>query len=280
MTTSKINVNKMFALTCHYYLFLFVFYSRNSTRPILIPLPYIRSDISMPATPGKQQKPTYNMPYIYSSRTNKAATQHSDTPSNAMPAVINFNPMNIPELSRPGTKNGIPVGSKISALNKSNSGIAVHDASMRTSFPAPFLSSPGPFKGTTPNQTPALFDDRPEDDNDAKEKLAKLDIESVDSEVDSPVQPGVDIDLSGNSANNEGEERTGVDMKERTSDGHPGEEIVAKGIRFSLTTDGGLMQGVEIYDYEKRGRGLFALECRRYLYFFFNTLQPLHIKKR
>lgn len=275
MITSKINVNKMFALTCHCYLFLFVFYSRNSTRPILIPLPYIRSDIGMPATPGKQQKPMYNMPYIYSSKTNKAATQQSDTPSNAMPAVINFNPMNIPELSRPGTKNGIPVASKISALNKSNSGIAVHDVSARTSFPAPFLSSPGPFKGTTPNQTPALFDDRPEDENDAKEKLAKLDIESVDSEVDSPVQPvaegtaaAVEIDLSGNSADSEGEEGTVVDMKEKTNGEHPGEEIVAKGIRFSLTTDGGLMEGVEIYDYEKRGRGLFAIECPSTLILF------------
>ncbi|KAJ7354847.1 hypothetical protein OS493_029853 [Desmophyllum pertusum] len=148
----------------------------NNPRPILIPLPYIRSDIGM-TTPvfAKQQKPTYHVPYIYSNRNSKAVMRHSHTPNNiAAPAVINFNPMNIPELSRPGTKNGVLTN----ALNKSNNGTAnvVSDGFMRNSMPAPFVS-PGPFKGTTPNQTPALFDGK-------SDLLGKLDIESVDSDED------------------------------------------------------------------------------------------------
>lgn len=144
---------------CSYILWWFFLYSRNSTRPILIPLPYIRSDISM-TTLGKQQKPAYNAPYIYNNRTNKPTTRLAHPVNNASPAVINFSPMNIPDISRPGTKNGMFVGSKSSALNKSNGTSGVPDVSMQSAIPVPFLSSPGPFKGSTPNQTPALFDGR------------------------------------------------------------------------------------------------------------------------
>jgi len=228
----------------------------NSTRPILIPLPYIRSDISM-STLGKQQKPAYNAPYIYSNRTNKPTTRLAHPVNNASPAVINFSPMNIPDISRPGTKNSMFVGSKSSALNKSNGTSGVPDVSMQSAIPVPFLSSPGPFKGSTPNQTPALFDEA-----DAEEKLGKLDIESVDSEPAYPAQKvseGSDDDgkvITENSASNEREEEeeeeTAVDGKEKNGDENPGEEMVAKGIRFSLTTDKGLLEGVEIYDYDKR----------------------------
>ena len=135
-------------------LHLSLFYYRNNTRPILIPLPYIRSDINVTAT-GKQQKPIYSVPYIYSNRTSKATTRPSH---NTSPAVINFNPMNFPELSRPGTINGPPAGSKTNVLNKASNSTVFGEVPMRSSVPALFLSSPGPFKGITPNQTPALFD--------------------------------------------------------------------------------------------------------------------------
>lgn len=180
--------------------------------------------------------------------------RHSHTPNNiAAPAVINFNPMNIPELSRPGTKNGVLTN----ALNKSNNGTAnvVSDGFMRNSMPAPFVS-PGPFKGTTPNQTPALFDGK-------SDLLGKLDIESVDSDEDyMPSQHINDVALSGNSANNEDEEETALNQKENTcadneieekEEERNCEEIIAKGIRLSLTTVGGVPGGVQIYDYDKRG---------------------------
>lgn len=66
--------------------------------------------------------------------------------------------MNFPEVSRPATKNGLPAGSKTTVLNKASNSTVFGDVPIRSSVPALFLSSPGPFKGTTPNQTPALFD--------------------------------------------------------------------------------------------------------------------------
>lgn len=207
----------------------------NSTRPILIPLPYIRSEISV-TTPGKQQKPIYNVPYIYSNRTNKGTSRHSH--NNTSPAVINFSSMNIPELSRPGIKTGVPVGPKGSALN---SGVA--EAPMHWSIPTPYFSSSGPFQRTTPNQMPALFDDA-----DVEEKLGKLDIESVGSDIDYTAQQktiegsvGANNALPGN-----------LVLNEENSDKKAAEDVMAKGIRFSLTTDVGLVEGVEIYDYDKR----------------------------
>ncbi|KAL9958408.1 hypothetical protein ACROYT_G035415 [Oculina patagonica] len=227
----------------------------NATRPILIPLPYIRSDTGI-ATPAKQQKPAYHVPYIYSNRNTKAATQHSRTPNynTAAPAVITFNPMNIPDLSRPGTKNGALTGGATTTLNKSSSSTAnvVSDALIQDSIPAPFVS-PGPFKGTTPNHTPALVDGK-------SDLLGKLDIESVDSEVDYPVEsvtmvtdssPGNEHD-AGNSANNKDGEEIALNGKKNTNAENVVEEIVTRGIRLSLTTDGGLEGGLEIFDYNKR----------------------------
>lgn len=69
--------------------------------------------------PGKCQQlhVTYNVPHdIYSIRGNKAAAWH-----NATLAVENFNAMNIPELNHQGSKGGIPAGSEVSTLNKSDS---------------------------------------------------------------------------------------------------------------------------------------------------------------
>lgn len=249
----------------------FFFRSRNSVRPILIPLPYIRSDIGV-TTAGKQQKSTYTAPYVYSNKANKSTTRQAHALNNTSPAVINFNPMNIPELSRPGTKGGVPVTIKAATLNKA--GVPVPHASMPSSMPLPFLSSPGPivsspFKLTTPNHTPAFFDTKTENreisEVDVEKCLGKLDIESVDSELDCPVRLGAE-DLAdeinappGNSTKNEAEAETTTELAEKSDDEHRGEEIQAKGIRFSLTTDGGIDQGVEIYDYNKRGGKVLAL---------------------
>lgn len=233
---------------------------KNSTRPILVPLPYVRSDISV-TTPGKQQKPIYHVPYVYSNRANKAVTRNSHALNNTSPAVINFNAMNIPELSRPGTKNDMPVGSTTTSLNQTAS-VTVPNSSVPMSNLAPFLSSPGLFKGATPNQTPAQFDGKSDDvglsEVDAEEKLGKLDIESIDSEANYTAQfvaeeSAVDSNvLSGNPASSETEAETVLDAKEKSSSKNSDEEIVAKGIRLSLTTVGGLDGGLEIYDYNKR----------------------------
>lgn len=126
----------MSVLTCYHYFF----YSRNNTPPILITLPNIVSDVGM-ITPEKQQKPVYKVIYIHSSRSSKpAAARHSHSLNNAMPVLINFNAMNILHLSHPGTRNGIPAGSKVSVLNKSNSSINVADASVCRSILHSFLS--------------------------------------------------------------------------------------------------------------------------------------------
>lgn len=238
--------------------------NENSARPILIPLPYIRSDISVTIA-GKQQKSTYTAPYVYSSKAYKPITRQAHAPNNTSPAVINFNPMNIPELSRPGTKGGVPVAVKAATLTKA--GVSVPHASMPSSMPLPFLSSPGPvvsspFKLSTPNHTPALCDTKTENreisEVDAEERLGKLDVESVDSELDYPIRLGAEgladeiNALPGNSDKNEAETETTAELTEKSGDERPGEEIQAKGIRFSLTTVGGIDQGVEIYDYNKR----------------------------
>ena len=94
-----------------------------------------------------------------------------------------------------------------------------------------------------------------------EEDLGKLDIESVGSDVDYPAHREVSEDstgannvVSGNSAEHEGEEEGVLDVrKEKNSDGNCSEKDTAMGIQFSLTTDVGLMEGVEIYDYDKRG---------------------------
>ena len=57
-----------------------------------------------------------------------------------------------------------------------------------------------------------------------------------------------------------------MDGKEKNGDENPGEEMVAKGIRFSLTTDKGLLEGVEIYDYDKRGRAFCVISYLQELY--------------
>ena len=167
--------------------------------------------------------------------------------------------MNIPELSRPGNKNGALTAGATSKLTKPSSGAADvgPDALMQNSIPAPFIS-PGPFKGTTPNHTPALVDGK-------SDLLGKLDVESVDSEVEYPLEdvtmvtessPGNEHDvLSGNSAsNNLGEEEISLNQEGNSKNESALEEIVTRGIRLSLTTDGGLEGGLEIYDYNKRGK--------------------------
>lgn len=168
----------------------------------------------------------------------------------ATPAVINFNPMNIPELSRPGTKNVPLTGGAINPLHTTTNGAP--EALTENSIPAPSVP-PSPYKGTTPNQTPALFDGK-------SDLYGKLDIESVDSEADYPAggvtgsSPDNEYDaLSRNSANNNGEE-IALNQNENSNTQNVTEVIVTKGIRLSLTTDGGMEGGVEIYDYNKRGR--------------------------
>ena len=227
---------------------IFLFLLRNNTRPILIPLPYIRSDIGV-TTPAKQQNPTYHVPYIYNNKHSKAVMQHSH-PSNktAIPAVINFNPMNIPELSRPGTKNGPLTGDAIIPLHATTNDAA--EGLTENSIPAPFVSR-GPYKGTSPwNQTPALVDRK-------SDSCGKQDIESVDSETDYPSRDG-----TGSSPDNEHdtkEEEIPVDQRENNNTENVTELIVTSGIRLNLTTVGGVQGGVEIYDYDKRGRNMYRI---------------------
>ena len=100
------------------------------------------------------------------------------------------------------------------------------------------------------------------DVEEEEEDLGKLDIESVGSDVDYPAHrkvtensTGENNVASGNSAGHEGEEKTGLDGRnKKNGDDNCDEEDTARGIRFSLTTDVGLLEDVEIYDYDKRGR--------------------------
>lgn len=92
-------------------------------------------------------------------------------------------------------------------------------------------------------------------DADVEEKLGKLDIESVGSDIDYTAQQktiegsvGANNALPGN-----------LVLNEENSDKKAAEDVMAKGIRFSLTTDVGLVEGVEIYDYDKRGMEFFCI---------------------
>ena len=99
-------------------------------------------------------------------------------------------------------------------------------------------------------------------DVEEEEDVGKLDIESVGSDVDYPAHQKVSEDSTGennvateNSAGREGEEKTVLNARnDQNGDENCGEEDMAGGIRFSLTTDVGLQEDVEIFDYNKRGR--------------------------
>ena len=213
----------------------------------MIPLPYIRSDIGL-TTPAKQQNPAYHVPYIYSNRHSKAVMRQSHTSNKtAIPAVINFNPMNIPELSRQGTKNGLSTGGAITALHTTTDAAA--EGVTDNPLPAPFVS-PSPYKRTTPNQTPALVDGK-------SDLYGKEDLESVDSDADYPTEV-----VTGSSQDNKhdakGEEIT-LGQKENDNAENVMEVIVTSGIQLSLTSVGGVQGGVEIYDYDKRGRHIITV---------------------
>lgn len=213
----------------------------NNDRPILIPLPYVRSDVSL-TTITKQQNQTYHVPYMYSSRNTQAVLRQPSTLSNtAVPAVINFNPMNIPELPHSGAKNSIPSRGVVTVTLTNKSSNSTENVG-HNPMPAPYVS-PSPFKGNTPNQTPAT----PALVVGRSDMLNKLEVESVDSEVDYSAH-GVQESLT----NNQGEEKTASNQTEDAASKNLDEEMVASEIRLSVTTEGGLQGGVEIYDYTKR----------------------------
>lgn len=213
----------------------------NNDRPILIPLPYVRSDVSL-TTITKQQNQTYHVPYMYSSWNTQAVLRQPSTLSNtAVPAVINFNPMNIPELPHSGAKNSIPSRGVVTVTLTNKSSNSTENVG-HNPMPAPYVS-PSPFKGTTPNQTPAT----PALVVGRSDMLNKLEVESVDSEVDYSAH-GVQESLT----NNQGEEKTASNQTEDAASKNLDEEMVASVIRLSVTTEGGLQGGVEIYDYTKR----------------------------
>ncbi|XP_027049942.1 PH domain-containing protein DDB_G0287875-like isoform X2 [Pocillopora damicornis] len=212
---------------------------RNNDRPILIPLPYVRSDVSL-TTITKQQ--TYHVPYMYSSRNTQAVLRQPSTLSNtAVPAVINFNPMNIPELPHSGAKNSIPSRGVVTVTLTNKSSNNTENVG-HNPMPAPYVS-PSPFKGTTPSQTPAT----PALVVGRSDMLNKLEVESVDSEVDYSAH-GVQESLT----NNQREEKIASNQTEDAASKNLDKEMVASEIRLSVTTEGGLQGGVEIYDYTKR----------------------------
>lgn len=155
--------------------------------------------------------------------------------------------MNIPQQPHPGAKNGTPTSSvvTVTVTNKfsSNAANAVPEAAEgHNSIPAPFVS-PSPCKRTTPNQTPAT----PALVDVGIDLLNKLDVESVDSEVDYPAQ-----NVTESLTNNQGEETTASNHTGDDASKNLAEEMVASQIRLSVTTIGGLEGGVEIFDYTKR----------------------------
>ena len=181
---------------------------------------------------------------MYSSRNTQAVLRQPSTLSNtAVPAVINFNPMNIPELPHSGAKNSIPSRGVVTVTLTNKSSNSTENVG-HNPMPAPYVS-PSPFKGTTPNQTPAT----PALVVGRSDMLNKLEVESVDSEVDYSAH-GVQESL----INNQGEEKTASNQTEDAARKNLDEEMVASEIRLSVTTEGGLQGGVEIYDYTKRGR--------------------------
>ncbi|XP_027049944.1 PH domain-containing protein DDB_G0287875-like isoform X4 [Pocillopora damicornis] len=213
--------------------------NKNNDRPILIPLPYVRSDVSL-TTITKQQ--TYHVPYMYSSRNTQAVLRQPSTLSNtAVPAVINFNPMNIPELPHSGAKNSIPSRGVVTVTLTNKSSNNTENVG-HNPMPAPYVS-PSPFKGTTPSQTPAT----PALVVGRSDMLNKLEVESVDSEVDYSAH-GVQESLT----NNQREEKIASNQTEDAASKNLDKEMVASEIRLSVTTEGGLQGGVEIYDYTKR----------------------------
>ena len=151
--------------------------------------------------------------------------------------------MNIPELPHSGAKNSIPSRGVVTVTLTNKSSNNTENVG-HNPMPAPYVS-PSPFKGTTPNQTPAT----PALVVGRSDMLSKLEVESVDSEVDYSAH-GVQESLT----NNQGEEKTALNQTEDAASKNLDEEMVASEIRLSLTTEGGLQGGVEIYDYTKRGR--------------------------
>ncbi|XP_068689052.1 uncharacterized protein [Montipora foliosa] len=219
------------------------FKQEDNSRPILIPLPYIRSQISL-ATTEKWQKPTYNVPYIYSNRTNRVTLQNSHAPKKTSPAVIMFNPMNLPELSRQGTPKGLDFGLKGSVMNKTNvQSISDGDPKISSSNSAPFISSPEPFQGVI-----------------AREETSNtLDVESIGSDTNFSAMKernegsfGRETDRERNSATIQGEQTLDLKAGKPRSDEHLSREIMAKEIQCNVITDSGLVKNVEIYDYDKR----------------------------
>ena len=97
----------------------FHFCFRDNKRPVLIPLPFIRSQINVVSS-VKQQKPTYSVPYIYSNGpSNKGKLQDPHKQNTTSAAVIMFDPMNIPDLGHGGAlKSNFAVEWK--SANKSN----------------------------------------------------------------------------------------------------------------------------------------------------------------
>lgn len=181
---------------------------------------------------------------MYSSWNTQAVLRQPSTLSNtAVPAVINFNPMNIPELPHSGAKNSIPSRGVVTVTLTNKSSNNTENVG-HNPMPAPYVS-PSPFKGTTPNQTPAT----PALVVGRSDMLNKLEVESVDSEVDYSAH-GVQESLT----NNQREEKIASNQTEDAASKNLDKEMVASEIRLSVTTEGGLQGGVEIYDYTKRGR--------------------------
>lgn len=190
----------------------------DNKRPVLIPLPFIRSQINVVSS-VKQQKPTYSVPYIYSNGpSNKGKLQDPHKQNTTSAAVIMFDPMNIPDLGHGGAlKSNFAVEWK--SANKSNK-----QDNLNTDF-----------KISHSRSTPVILPSAPVQGTVTGEKSSKLDIESVSSDTDFQREQTVDLDAG------KGDSTEFVDG-----------DIMVKGIQCSVITDAGVIENVEIYDYSER----------------------------
>ena len=200
--------------------------------------------------PAKQHKPAYNVPLVYTSRTAKPVLGHAL--SNTAPAVITFNPMDIPELGRPGAKNGpATAGFVIGAQSKANTGSV---AGTGTDHPSTVSSRPTLYEAPSQPEKADLKEiHNPVLENGVTKTVGSEygDHSIVDGGNDSKT-PEIPI-------NKDPVQEGNTALEESASTGNTPQEIVAQGIRLSITTEEGRIGDLEIFNYAKRGMLLITV---------------------
>lgn len=135
---------------------------RDNKCPVLIPLPFIRSETNVVSS-VKQQKPTYTVPYIYSNRTSNKGKllQDSGKQNTTSAAVIMFDPMNIPDLGHGRTLTG-NFAVEWKSTNSSNKQDTLNADSkiISHSHSVPVILPSAPVQGTISSHKPGQINDK------------------------------------------------------------------------------------------------------------------------